>query len=100
CVRALTSLWHQDAGVRAEFWDRAQGEYRAAVERAFAGYTAWRARWLREHPVPARFGLRAGALPGDFAIAVERDGFSVGVVGLNSAFLQLADGDFRGRLDL
>ena len=39
-------------------------------------------------------------LPGDFSATFEKDGLRVGVVGLNSTFLQFEGGDYRGRLAL
>ena len=41
-----------------------------------------------------------GMLPGDFSATIEKDGARVGIVGLNTAFLQLMDDNFEGRLAL
>jgi 3',5'-cyclic AMP phosphodiesterase CpdA len=98
--RALVQLWRRDPVVREEFWSNPQSDYRQMIDRAFAPFSAWRARWYDEHPPPARCALRTGELPGDFSLTVEKDQLRLGIVGLNSAFLQLADGDFRGRLEL
>ena len=39
-------------------------------------------------------------MPGDFAATFEKEGARIGVLGLNSAFLQLAGGDYKERLAL
>jgi len=39
-------------------------------------------------------------LPGDFAVTFEKEGVKVGVIGLNSTFLQIQAGDFMKRLAL
>ncbi len=37
-------------------------------------------------------------MPGDFAYSLEHDGLRIGIVGLNTAFLQLQGGDYLGKL--
>lgn len=39
-----------------------------------------------------------GTLPGSFVLRVEKAGLSLGVVGLNSAYLQLSGDDYEGKL--
>lgn len=92
--------WHTDRETRDELFSVPGSEYRKVVDRAFSAYVAWLARFQAAHPGRVRIATRAGLLPGDFAATVEKDGFKLGVVGLNSAFLQLASGDYHGRLDL
>jgi hypothetical protein len=46
-----------------------------------------------------------GTLPGDFAASLQtgtnvQDGLKVGIVGINTTFLQLSEGNFEGRLAL
>jgi WD40 repeat protein len=94
-VKAL-GTWHADEDVRDAFWSEAEGDYRQGVRTAFASYAAWAER----QPAMERAGPRWGALPGDLSAVVERGGLRVGVVGLNSAFLQLTGVDYDERLDL
>ncbi len=78
---------------------------------AFSAYEGF----VKEHPLPADFIVRDGALPGDRAVSLERGGLKVVLVGLNPAFLQPEGGDpssrdaerladnaglHRGRIDL
>lgn len=67
--------------------------YRRLIRDAFAPFQAW---W--DHAPHRAPGLRPGALPGDFAATLEVGGRRVGVVGLNTAFLQLSGESWEGRL--
>jgi len=81
------------ARIEAKFWDQPGGSYRRVITNAFAAYGEW---WEK---APHRAdGVKAGALPGDFAATLERGGRRIGVMGLNTTFLQLAGGDYRERL--
>ena len=69
------------------------GEYRQIIDKAFANYAEW---WRR---TPFRhLQVRDGLLPGEFSVTLDVDDVRIGVVGLNTTFLQLAGGDFQGRL--
>lgn len=70
---------------------------REVIDKAFANYSAW---W-KSRMEATRHSIQEGTLPGEFSTTFEVDGgFRVGVVGLNSTFLQLAGGDFVGKLAL
>ncbi len=79
--------------VAAKFWDQPAGSYRRVVHDAFAAYGAW---WEQAPPRPP--GVKTGILPGDFAVTLPCGDRKVGLVGLNTTFLQLAGGDYEGRL--
>lgn len=101
-VRGLLN-WSHDQDLRGTlFWDEAQGrEYRAIVESAFSTYTSWKKSWDAAHPLPDGITMsEPGLLPGDFAATIRKDGLSLGVVGLNSAFLHLSNRTGRGQLAL
>lgn len=90
---ALPGGWE---AVQEEFWEDPDSEYRRLVVESLANYETWR---LACPLVPsARF--TRGLLPGDFSFTLAIDGLSIGVVGLNSTFLQLSGGDYRERLAL
>ncbi|OYY94013.1 MAG: hypothetical protein B7Y41_08750 [Hydrogenophilales bacterium 28-61-23] len=80
--------------VRVEFWEQPAGSYRNIIQNAFAAYTEW---WNSTPHRPS--ALKGGVLPGDFAASLEKQGKKIGLIGLNTAFLQLAGGDYQGRLD-
>lgn len=70
--------------------------YREVLERAFANYTAW----LQDPGMPILAPTSQGLLPGDFSSTYEKDGVRLGLLGLNTAFLQLSDGMTEGSLAL
>ncbi|MES1245959.1 MAG: tetratricopeptide repeat protein [Acidobacteriota bacterium] len=92
---AIDALLEKDDFQRIEekFWDRPAGPYRRVIGDAFAAYSQW---WTG---APHRPGdVQTGILPGDFSATIERNGRRIGIVGLNTTFLQLAGGDYKGRL--
>ena len=92
---ALDALLEKDDFQRIEtkFWDQPAGAYRRVINDAFAAYSQW---WEKAPHRPST--VKAGILPGDFSATLECDGRSIGIVGLNTTFLQLAGGDYEGKL--
>lgn len=86
----ILSAWNRHPDKQPHFWE-GRGRYKAAVEALFGDYNEW---WARRAPP----SISPGTLPGDFALTVGSGDLKVGVLGLNSAFLQLTDGDFEGKL--
>lgn len=91
-VRVLKS-WDRD--VQSEFWSDANCPYRDTVVKAFTPYSEW---WNAQTLRPAT--VRPGMLPGDFSASIEKNGVNLGIIGLNTTFLQLTDGDYKGRLSV
>jgi predicted MPP superfamily phosphohydrolase len=88
----VLSQWTVYPGVHSEFWDDPNSLYRNTVSNAFANYAEW---WERVKKKPE---IQPGLLPGDFSVTIEKAGASLGIVGLNSTFLQLAAGEYKGKL--
>lgn len=86
--------WHSDRGLQERFWVTPDDDLRRGVEAVLGSWTGW----FRGLPLDDRFHF--GLLPGDFSASFDVSGLSVGVVGLNSTFLQLQPGNFKGRLAL
>jgi len=84
-------------GIAAKFWDQPAGAYRRVIEHAFAPWQEW---WkTAPHRPPTRpEPARTGALPGDLAVTLAVRGRRIGLMGLNTAFLQLGPGDYRAKL--
>jgi hypothetical protein len=91
----VLARWDNFPEVQVEFWRDASSPYRALVDQAFQPYSDW----LGGHPF-AGLQLQRGMLPGDFSAVLNRDPLKLGVVGLNSSFLQLGGGDYTGKLAL
>jgi 3',5'-cyclic AMP phosphodiesterase CpdA len=94
-TKALTQLWPSDHQLQRQFWGSEDSEYRNAIVQFFVPYT----NWSRDLSVPT-LSIKSGILPGDFSGTYEKGEVKLGVIGLNSTFLQIADGDFKGKLDL
>jgi GTP-binding protein EngB required for normal cell division/predicted MPP superfamily phosphohydrolase len=93
-VKAIARWW-EDQDIRDEFWKEEPNEYRGLIEEVFKPYTDWQ-RTSRFHEKR----LTPGLLPGDFSCTFEKDNLRLGIVGLNSAFLQLTGEEHQGRLSL
>lgn len=91
----LLLQWPQDEEIVSEFVSQERSAYRKVVSDAFSNYTAW----LNDCGVPCLSGNR-GLLPGDCSATLSKAGLKIGLVGLNSAWLQLADGHFEKRLEI
>jgi hypothetical protein len=89
-------IWATDQESRDRFWRESSCGERRVVENAFSNYL----RWWKGHPFPRAKAYRHGLLPGDFSATVEAKGVRLGVLGLNTAFLQLDEGDFQEKLTL
>ncbi|MFZ6182428.1 metallophosphoesterase [Nannocystis pusilla] len=95
-VPLALSQWHRHRELRDRVLDAADNPYIVELRRCFAAYTEWCAR----SPWFARENVREGLLPGDVAVSCSIGGLDVGVIGLNSTFLQLTGEDFFERLDI
>lgn len=82
--------WHTLKGkeLRDEFWTNPRCPLREAVKRAFAAYESWGDKNQSGNLTTSRKGL----LPGDFSATVSKGGINLGIVGLNTAFVQIARG--------
>jgi hypothetical protein len=95
-VVRLLAKWADNEEIHEEFWEDTESDYRKVVEGAFANYVEWRDRC----PFLGGLKIQRGLLPGDFSATLENDGLRLGVVGLNTTFLQLTGGPYEGRLAL
>ena len=85
--------------IAEEFWSDPKCEYREIISAAFENYHASFGKNNRVTGV----SLSPGILPGDFAasISVQKgagEALKIGIAGINSTFLQLAKGDYKGSL--
>ena len=76
------------------FWNDPDSGYRRVVNDAFASYSSWH-KGAKQGP---KSGVTAGLLPGDFSYTFEHGSRRIGLIGLNTTFLQLDGGDYRERL--
>ncbi|NET80739.1 MAG: hypothetical protein F6J94_01725 [Moorea sp. SIO1F2] len=90
----LQDRW-DDHEFQQAFWDNSKCPERQLVDKAFDNYL----QWWQNTTVPKPDIYSEGILPGDFSATIEKDGFKLGILGLNSAFLQLMNGR-EGKLAL
>ena len=96
----LLNHFYHDAGrpYRENFWAKDNDRYRTFVINTFNEYSLW---WkdLKEKQKD-RITITDGVMPGDFSAVLQTEDMQVGVIGLNSAFLQLSDQENYNHLDL
>lgn len=97
CTVALGAWW-QTPDIHSEFWGNSASPYRIAIADAFAAYTAWVSS-LAGTSISLAADV-TGLLPGDVSACINKNGVSLGLVGLNSAWLQLSDKDWNGHLNI
>lgn len=90
--------WWDKPKARDLFWTKDK-DYYPHVCAAFTNYMEW-VEALKGHSTIRLGSATAGVLPGDASVSLQLDGINVGLVGLNSAFLQLTGDEYEGRLDL
>ena len=92
----ILTKWANHPDAQEEFWNNEKSSYRKLIDKVFKNYT----HWLTEQPFQAE-GLRySRLLPGDFSYTFEKDNAKLGIIGLNTAFLQLNSDNYEGRLVL
>jgi hypothetical protein len=88
--------WWADEIVREAFWSDPASEYRRAINDAFRYYV----EWSNNNGLPRPADYQTGLLPGDFSATLAKGDARIGIVGLNTTFLQLSGDDFKGKLDV
>lgn len=92
----LLSQWSQNKDVQEDFFRDDLNDYRSEITSAFCNYTEWMNELSgSDIPMPE---LASGLLPGDVSAMITKNGAKIGIVGLNSAWLQLQEGDYESRL--
>ncbi len=93
----LLQEWQKREKIKEAFWNDPESPYRKLITQSFENYLKW---WTKQAYKPKK-DFKVGSLPGDFSCTFEKqDGAKLGVVGLNSSFLQLTDDDYEGKLEL
>lgn len=96
-VDLLWNSWLTSPELRNTFWKSDDCQARSVVDKAFSNWSRWAESAIdRSHFA----SFRPGLLPGDFAATIERNDLKIGVLGLNTAALQLKGGDYEKRLSL
>ena len=95
--KALVAQGLNDPSIRDGMFSKAKSDqYFKIVNQAFKPYQNW-------HDADFHFKspeINKGRMPGDFAYSFEKGANKIGIVGINSAFLQLEGGDKEGQLSV
>ncbi|MBM4321525.1 MAG: hypothetical protein FJ125_16670, partial [Deltaproteobacteria bacterium] len=90
--------------LRHKLWEKRDS---GPVRPLFKSYQAWVQREMlprlearRSNTADGVLEFRTSYFPGDFSLILGVGGFRLGLVGLNSAWMQYREGDFQGRLQL
>ncbi|WP_224363652.1 metallophosphoesterase [Hyalangium versicolor] len=95
-VLALAA-WESNSKISEVFWSQDAHAMRKKVTEVFAPYQSWRATGER----PRGLSPTEGLLPGDCSAFLKKGDVQLGLVGLNTSFLQLwAEQRFRMEVDL
>jgi predicted MPP superfamily phosphohydrolase len=92
----LLQDWPKKHNVRDDFLNNPAGSYRETIRSAFANYQAWY-EGLRGAGIPV-IDAAHGFLPGDQVFTLVKDEKQLGLVGLNSTWLQLSKENKAGDL--
>jgi predicted MPP superfamily phosphohydrolase len=96
-MRMLTR-WDSEPDIVREFWEEKDNQYVDLVRSVFANYMAWQENISNQGIEFAP--IQKGIMPGDASSSIVLNGISVGLIGLNSSFLQLDNSKFNDRLAL
>ncbi len=91
----LLQEWDKHSDIQKEFWKDPNSPYRQIVTNAFKNYTDWQ----KAHTAKLCH-YRSGMLPGDFSVTIKKQGAELGILGLNTSFLQLTGDDYKNKLAL
>ncbi len=94
-VKSLPNI-ESDEEICEAFWNPEDRYYRPIIDSCFANYE----NWFKSSKFCNQVEIVNGVLPGDFSSIVKINGIRLGVIGLNTTYLQLTGGDFKGKLSL
>lgn len=87
--------WIKDDIKNDYFWEK-PNSYHTYIEERFSNYM----NWYHNTSIKKPDNISYGYLPGDFSVSLNINNLKLGVVGLNSSFLQLDGGDYEGKLGI
>jgi hypothetical protein len=90
------SSWGHNRSVEEAFWAREKAELRSVVDSWFSPLSEWMARTS----IPLLAPIHKGQLVGDALYLFEKPEIRLGILGLNSTFMQFRGGNLEGLLEL
>jgi hypothetical protein len=93
-LRVLRKWW-DELEIHSDFFSEDAGGYRAAVDALFKPYSAWVTHKLRSIEILAG---KPGLLPGDASYVLQTSNLKIGLVALNSTWLQIDGSEYEKKL--
>ncbi|MBV7563848.1 metallophosphoesterase [Pseudomonas sp. sia0905] len=94
---ALDNWWNNQA-LRNNFWTKEAETLRSSVSKYFEHYETWKNN-LKLAGIPI-LDSASGIMPGDSSATFTAGDLKIGLIGLNSAWLQLDGSDYKGKLHI
>ena len=96
--KIIKDNWLNDENLRNTLiWDKNK-EYNQYCVKRFEAYSAFLEKFYMDYKKPITY--REGVLPGDFYAQLSINEMTMGVVGLNSSFLQVDGGNYQKKLGI
>lgn len=86
--------WTANSELRNDFFWEKDSEYIRYCEERFKYFNQFLREYNEEHNITPKYGI----LPGDAYYTLDIKGVKIGIVGLNSSFLQIEGGDYHRKL--
>jgi predicted MPP superfamily phosphohydrolase/tetratricopeptide (TPR) repeat protein len=96
-VKVLTRWWEEE-DIHKNFWESKDSPYKKVVTEAFQTYMDWLESIQKTNIKLLK--AQEGLLPGDISAIFTKGDIRLGLVGLNSAWLQLGTKDYKGLLSV
>nr|WP_320022757.1 metallophosphoesterase [uncultured Draconibacterium sp.] len=94
-VAKLIRDYHKDKENRELFWQDGDNECMDLIESSFSNYT----NWYKSLEIPTPKEIKHGLMPGDFSCNLEINNINIGILGLNTSFIQISEGDYEGKIE-
>lgn len=87
---------YHEKPINDAFWHGTNNAYKDFTQNMFKNYAKW--EWASEKKKPADY--KTGILPGDFCCTLQKGNFKIGIIGLNTAFMQFYSGDAYKKIEI
>lgn len=92
-IQKVMTNWITE-NIKDEYFWNSPNDYHTFIIDRFKNYE----EWYESTSIKKPDNIKKGYLPGDFYCSLNLNGMQMGIVGLNSTFLQLYNGDVKGKL--
>lgn len=92
----MMKSWMNNVNLRTEMFWKENSPYIKYVYDRFVNYSDF----VNGYNSKQKIEIDQGALPGDYYYHTNIDNVSIGIVGLNSSFLQIESGDYRQKIGI